>query len=148
MKREFVTNSAKETSKLGEKLGSFINKKTVVAFYGGLGMGKTCFTGGLAKGLGYTGDVTSPTFALVNEYTGGRFKIYHFDMYRISDENELYCIGYFDYLDEDAVLVIEWSENIASALPDNTVYVKIEGIGDNNRKITIESSEDLPLKEF
>lgn len=147
MELNFETASPTKTAELGYRLGSLVNKKTVVAFKGGLGAGKTCFTSGLAKGLGFLGDVTSPTFALINEYTGGRLKIYHFDMYRISDEDELYSIGFFDYLDEEAVLVIEWSENILSALPDDTVFVSIEGMGDKNRKITITASDGL-LKEF
>ncbi len=147
MKLDFKTASPRETAELGKRLGEIVKSKTVIAFLGGLGAGKTCFTNGLAKGLGFAGGVTSPTFALINEYLGGRFKIYHFDMYRISDEDELYSIGFFDFLEEDAVLVIEWSENISSSLPDDTIYVSIEGSGDEQRKISITANNEL-LKEF
>ena len=101
MKKEFTTHSAKETAMLGKRLGSLINEKCTIAFRGGLGSGKTCFSVGVAQGLDYFGEANSPTFAIVNEYLGGRMPIYHFDMYRIADEDELYGIGYYDYLDED-----------------------------------------------
>ena len=142
---EFETHSPIETEKLGEKLSKTITKPCVIAFTGGLGVGKTCFTAGLCKGLGYGGDVTSPTFAIVNEYYGGKFPIYHFDMYRIQNEDELYSIGFYDYLDEDAVIVAEWSENIFSALPSNTVFVNFTFVSDNTRKIEIISSENTDL---
>lgn len=137
MKTEFISDSALQTEKLGEKLGKKINSKTVIAFKGGLGAGKTCFTSGLCRGLDYKGDVTSPTFAIINEYLGGRLPIYHFDVYRLADEDDLYSVGFFDYLDEDAVLIIEWSENIKSVLPDDTVFIEICGMGDQNRNITV-----------
>lgn len=143
----FETSSARETAELGKRLGELIKEKTVIAFLGGLGAGKTCFTSGTAKGLGFDGDVTSPTFALINEYIGGRLKIYHFDMYRISDEDELYSIGFFDYLDEEAVLIIEWSENVTSALPPDTVFVSINGMGEEKRSIKISATDNF-LKEF
>jgi tRNA threonylcarbamoyladenosine biosynthesis protein TsaE len=100
-------------------------------------MGKTCFTRGLAKGLGYEGYVTSPTFALINEYLGGRLNIYHFDMYRISSWEELYSSGFFEYIEQGGVVACEWSENIENALPENTIYVELEAIGETKRKITI-----------
>ncbi len=147
MELVFESASATSTAELGKRLGEAIKGKTVIAFLGGLGAGKTCFTSGIAKGLGFNDDVTSPTFALINEYIGGRLKIYHFDMYRISDEDELYSIGFFDYLDEDAVLIIEWSENIASALPSDTIFVSISGMGEEKRSIKI-TADDNFLKEF
>ena len=149
MKKEFTTNSAKETYDLAMKIGSLINEGCVIAFRGDLGSGKTCFTTGLAKGLGYFGEANSPTFAIVNEYLGGRLPIYHFDMYRIADEDELYSIGFYYYLDENAVLAIEWSENIENELPGDTVFVIFSNQGENSRLITIEcSSEKAFLKEL
>lgn len=143
MIKEFKTSSATATAELGKKIGECITKPCVIAFLGGMGSGKTCFTSGFVKGLEYFGEVTSPTFAIVNEYLGGRLPIYHFDMYRIADEDELYSIGFYDYMDEDAVLVIEWSENIADALPDNTIYIKFSDQTENNRTITVECKEYL-----
>lgn len=149
MKKEFITNSATETAELGKKIGSLINEPLVIAFCGGMGSGKTCFTTGFVKGADYFGEVNSPTFAIVNEYIGGRLQIYHFDMYRIADEDELYSIGFYDYLDENAVLVIEWSENISDSLPPDTVYIKFEKNGENSRTILVECSEDKDfLKEL
>lgn len=100
-------------------------------------MGKTCFTRGLAKGLGFNGEVTSPTFALINEYIGGRLPLYHFDMYRISGWEDLYSTGFFEYLEEGGVIAAEWSENIENALPQNTVTVSFGRIDDNTREIEI-----------
>ena len=135
--QKFLSNSPEETEKIGEDLGNRINDGCVIAYRGGLGMGKTCFTRGLAKGLGSTDTVTSPTFALINEYPSGRIPLYHFDMYRVSGWEDLYSTGYFDYIDEGGVIAAEWSENIESALPDNTIYVTINKIDDNTREITI-----------
>lgn len=148
MKKEITSNSAIFTAQIGERLGRAIKSKTVIAFKGGLGAGKTCFTTGLAKGLGYEGAVTSPTFALINEYLGGRLPIYHFDMYRIIDEDELYSIGFYDYYDQEAVIVAEWSENIEAALDGNRITVEIEGMGDNPRKITVTALDDNIIKEL
>ena len=92
----YISNSRGQTVEIGENLGKTLNGGEVVAFRGDLGSGKTCFTSGLAKGLGYKGDVTSPTFALINEYLGGRLPLYHFDMYRISSWDELYSCGFFE----------------------------------------------------
>ena len=149
MKKEFTTHSAKETAMLGKRLGSLINEKCTIAFRGGLGSGKTCFSVGVVQGLDYFGEANSPTFAIVNEYLGGRMPIYHFDMYRIADEDELYGIGYYDYLDEDSVLVIEWSENIKDCLPDDSIYVTFSNQVENTRTITIECSKEKDfLKEL
>ncbi|MBR4073321.1 MAG: tRNA (adenosine(37)-N6)-threonylcarbamoyltransferase complex ATPase subunit type 1 TsaE, partial [Clostridia bacterium] len=101
------------------------------------GMGKTCFVRGLAKGLGFSGTVTSPTFALVNEYLGGRLNLYHFDMYRVESWEDLYSIGYFDYLSSGGVLAVEWSENIELALEENTVFIDIINTGEKSRIIKI-----------
>ena len=125
----YISNSRGQTVEIGENLGKTLNGGEVVAFRGDLGSGKTCFTSGLAKGLGYKGDVTSPTFALINEYLGGRLPLYHFDMYRISSWDELYSCGFFEYIEEGGVVAAEWSENIESALPDNTIYVEFEKTG-------------------
>ncbi len=134
---KFISNSPLDTEKIGEMLGRKINNGTVIAFRGGLGMGKTCFTRGLAKGLDCYETVTSPTFALINEYLSGRIPIYHFDMYRISGWEDLYSTGFFEYIDEGGVLACEWSENIENALPEDTIYVEFERTGENTREITI-----------
>jgi len=110
----------------------------VVAFRGGLGVGKTAFVRGLAQGLGINCDVSSPTFALIHEYKGDNMALYHFDMYRVRDYDSLYSTGFFDYLESGAVLAVEWSENIAGDLPDNTVTVSIEHGGGDVRLITVE----------
>ena len=133
----FITHSRAETEAVAESLARDITGG-VIALNGDLGAGKTCFTAGLAKGLGYLGDVNSPTFAIVNEYKGGRKDVYHFDMYRINGWEDLYTTGYFEYLESGEVLVIEWSENIASALPEHYTNGVIEYIGENDRKITVE----------
>lgn len=148
MKKEITSNSATFTAQIGERLGRAIKSKTVIAFKGGLGAGKTCFTTGLAKGLGYEGTVTSPTFALINEYFGGRLPIYHFDMYRISDEDELYSIGFYDYYDQEAVIVAEWSENIEAALDGDYITVEINGMGEEIRTITITTQDENIIKEL
>jgi tRNA threonylcarbamoyladenosine biosynthesis protein TsaE len=135
--QKFLSKSPEDTEKIGEELGSQINEGCVIAYRGGLGMGKTCFTRGLAKGLGSYDTVTSPTFALINEYPSGRIPLYHFDMYRVSGWEDLYSTGFFDYIDEGGVIAAEWSENIESALPDTTIYVTINKLDDNTREIII-----------
>ena len=139
----FITNSAEETEQLGERIASKLKGMEVIALFGGLGMGKTAFTRGLARGLGADDVVSSPTFALVNEYSG-RVPVYHFDMYRVESWDDLYSTGFFDYIDEGAVLSCEWSENIENALPEDiTIRVTIErGQDDNERIITIEGQGD------
>ena len=135
----FISKSPSDTENIGKALGEKIQSGVVIAFLGGLGMGKTCFTRGLAVGLGSTDTVTSPTFALVNEYLSGTLPLYHFDMYRISGWEDLYSTGFFDYIEQGGVLACEWSENIENALPENTVFVKSERLSDTERKITIEN---------
>lgn len=139
----FISKSPEDTENIGKALGEKINGGVVIAFRGGLGMGKTCFTRGLAKGLGSTDTVTSPTFALINEYLSGRIPLYHFDMYRISGWEDLYSTGFFDYIAEGGVLACEWSENIENALPDNTIFVEFERIDDLTREIIIRPGESL-----
>lgn len=141
--KEFITNSPKQTEAVAEALAADFLGGEVVAFRGDLGMGKTCFTRGLARGVGYSGEVTSPTFALINEYLGGRLDVYHFDMYRISSWDELYSSGYFEYLEKNGVVVLEWSENIENALPINTTYVELEALDENTRKIKIYTKEEI-----
>ncbi len=146
MSRIFLSNSAEETVSIGVDIAKTLVAGDKIAFIGGLGMGKTCITSGIAKGLGYEGDVTSPTFNIVNEYRGGRLPLFHFDLYRISGFEDLYSTGFFDYADEMGVMVCEWSENISSVFDDNTIYIKFERIDDSSRKITLfkgsESSEN------
>lgn len=133
----FITNSAEETEQLGERIASKLKGMEVIALFGGLGMGKTAFTRGLARGLGADDVVSSPTFALVNEYSG-RVPVYHFDMYRVTSWDDLYSTGFFDYLDT-GVLIIEWSENIEGALPENALRITISrGENDDQRIFDIE----------
>ena len=133
-----------QTEALGRELGAKLRPGSVVAFRGGLGMGKTAFTRGLAQGLGCTGRVTSPTFTIVNEYRGN-IPLFHFDMYRLDSSDALFDIGWEDYLDRGGVCAVEWSENVADAMPDGTVYVTIQRApeGENARKITITGGEAL-----
>ncbi|MGN0543335.1 MAG: tRNA (adenosine(37)-N6)-threonylcarbamoyltransferase complex ATPase subunit type 1 TsaE [Acutalibacteraceae bacterium] len=140
----YKTESAAETEKIGFLLGESISQPQVVAMFGELGAGKTAFTRGFAKGMGIDCDVSSPTFALVNEYRGKDKTLYHFDMYRISGWDDLYSTGYFDYLDEGAVLIIEWSENIEAVLPENCIRVEITKTENpNERNIEIIGAEAL-----
>ncbi|MEE1239350.1 MAG: tRNA (adenosine(37)-N6)-threonylcarbamoyltransferase complex ATPase subunit type 1 TsaE [Acutalibacteraceae bacterium] len=142
---KYITSSPEETEKLGCSLGKLLKGGEVIAYRGGLGMGKTCFTRGLAAGLDYKGDVTSPTFALINEYQGGRLPLYHFDMYRISGWEDLYSTGFFEYLEQGGIIAAEWSENIENALPENTIIVSFKDLGDENREITIDGIELKPI---
>lgn len=145
---KYYSDSPEETEKLGEALAEKLKGGEVIAFRGGLGMGKTCFSRGLARGLGFKGEVTSPTFALINEYVGGRLPLYHFDMYRINSWEDLYSTGFFEYLDSGGVIAAEWSENIENALPENTITVTFRRIDDNEREITVDGTiENLFPKE-
>ena len=121
---EYLSHSAEETEAIGEALGRPLRGGSVVAYRGGLGMGKTAFTRGLARGLGCRGRVTSPPFTIVNEYNGTT-PLFHFDMYRLEDEDALFDIGWDDYLERGGVCAVEWSENVENALPADTVYVTI-----------------------
>ncbi|MCI8910689.1 MAG: tRNA (adenosine(37)-N6)-threonylcarbamoyltransferase complex ATPase subunit type 1 TsaE [Oscillibacter sp.] len=122
---DYLTHNETETEALGARLAEALAPGAVVAFRGGLGMGKTAFTRGLARGLGYSGRVTSPTFTIVNEYQGGRCPLFHFDLYRLADEDALFDIGWEDYLDRGGVCAVEWSEQTPEALPPSTVFVTL-----------------------
>ena len=141
--REFYSHNEAETEAIGARLAAALSPGAVVAYLGDLGMGKTVFTRGLAAGLGYKGRVTSPTFAIVNEYEGGRLPLFHFDMYRLNSADDLFDIGWEDYLARGGVCAVEWSENVADALPENTVRVRIDRDGDTGRRITIEGGNLL-----
>ena len=121
---EYLSHSAEETEAIGEALGRKLRGGSVVAYRGGLGMGKTAFTRGLARGLGCRGRVTSPTFTIVNEYRGTT-PLFHFDMYRLEDEEALFDIGWEDYLERGGVCAVEWSENVTDALPEDSILVTI-----------------------
>ena len=136
----YITNSPEETEKVGQALGKVLEPGTVLAYRGDLGAGKTAFTRGLARGLGATDRVTSPTYTIVNEYLSGRLPLFHFDMYRLGSSEELWDIGWEDYLLRGGVCAVEWSENIDDALED-AVIVCIEKLDENTRAITIEGSE-------
>lgn len=137
MNKTFISNSPECTKIFASELAAQLKGGEVIAFYGDLGMGKTCFVNGLAEGLGFTGEVSSPTFAIINEYLGGRLNLYHFDMYRVTGWDDLYSTGYFDYMESGGVLAIEWSENIEAALPDHTIRVTIKRIDDKTREISV-----------
>ena len=135
---QFVSHSIQETEQFGEEVAKSLRGGVVLAFTGSLGMGKTAFTRGLARGLGCRGRVTSPTFTIVNEYDG-KTPLFHFDMYRLGSSDELFDIGWDDYLARDGVCAVEWSERVSDALPDDTIYVDIaRGEEDENtRTITV-----------
>ena len=136
---KFVTNSQEETENLGARLAAGLMSGAVIAFTGDLGAGKTAFTRGLARGLGIPDRVTSPTFTIVNEYEGGRLPLFHFDMYRLGSSDELFDIGWEDYLARGGVCAVEWSENISDALEEDAVLVDIrQGTSDRQRVITVE----------
>ncbi|HCG66751.1 MAG: tRNA (adenosine(37)-N6)-threonylcarbamoyltransferase complex ATPase subunit type 1 TsaE [Oscillibacter sp.] len=135
---QFVSHSTQETEQFGEEVAKSLRGGDVLAFTGSLGMGKTAFTRGLARGLGCRGRVTSPTFTIVNEYDG-KTPLFHFDMYRLGSSDELFDIGWDDYLARGGVCAVEWSERVSDALPDDTIYVDIaRGEEDENtRTITV-----------
>ncbi len=135
---EFITNTPLETEEVGRKLGTVVVPGTVIAYRGDLGAGKTAFTRGLARGLGILEPVTSPTYTIVNEYLSGRLPLFHFDMYRLSSSEDLFDIGWEDYLERGGVCAVEWSENVEDALGENTLWVTIEKTGETSRKITAE----------
>lgn len=139
--QEITTVSPAETEALGERIASKLRGGEVLALFGGMGMGKTAFTRGLARSLGIGDGVSSPTFALVHEYHG-RLPVYHFDMFRVTGWDDLYSTGFFDYLESGGVLVIEWSENIEAALPEDAVRIEIrQGTDENERVFQIEGME-------
>lgn len=137
---KYISHSVEETEQIAMNLASKLKGDEVIAFFGGLGMGKTAFTRGVCKGLGFNDGVQSPTFSLVNQYDA-KYTVYHFDMYRINTYDDLYSTGFFDYIDT-GVLIIEWSENIENALPDEYIRIEIShGDSENERIINIEGIE-------
>lgn len=144
MRFDFTAAGARETEELGFRLGQVLRRGDCVALFGGMGAGKTLFARGVAAGLSLKDAVTSPTFALVNEYTDGPVPMLHFDMYRLSTPEDLESSGFWDYDRENAVFVIEWAQNIERSLPPGCVRVRIAGNGDSPREISIDG-EGLPL---
>lgn len=136
---KYKTHSAEQTIALGERIGARLTGGDIIAYSGGLGAGKTTLTRGISVGMGLGDHVTSPTFALVNEYRGRGINLYHFDMYRITSAMDLETTGFYDYMDSDNVIAVEWSENIADELPDNAIYIDIRRTDDcdSEREITI-----------
>ncbi len=143
MNSVFISDSPIKTKNIAADLANTLQGGEVIAFYGDLGQGKTCFVTGLAEGLGFTGEVSSPTFAIINEYIGGRLNLYHFDMYRVSGWDDLYSTGYFEYMESGGVLAVEWSENIEAALPENCIKVTINRIDETSRNITIDRGDGV-----
>ena len=139
---EFITTSPAQTEAVGQALGKALKPGAIIAYEGDLGAGKTAFTRGLAKGLGAEDMVTSPTYTIVNEYLSGRMPLFHFDMYRLASSDDLWDIGWEDYLERGGVCAVEWSENVADAM-ENAISVRIEKVDDDTRKIIIEGGEGL-----
>ena len=139
---QYTTTSPAETEAIGAALGKILPAGTVIAYRGDLGAGKTAFTRGLARGLGCTDLVTSPTYTIVNEYLGGRLPLFHFDMYRLRSSDDLFDIGWDDYLDRGGICAVEWSENVDDAM-EGAVSITIEKLGEDSRRITIEGGDFL-----
>lgn len=138
---EFITHSPEETEAIGERLAEKLHPGTVLAYRGDLGAGKTAFTRGLCRGLGCRETVTSPTYTIVNEYLGGRLSLFHFDMYRLASDDDLWDIGWEDYLDRQGVCAVEWSENVPEAMA-GALTVSIEKLGDTTRRITVDGGNE------
>lgn len=134
MAEQWVTQSVAQTEEVGAQLAKTLQGGRVLALYGGMGMGKTALVRGIARGLGVKAEVSSPTFAIVHEY-GGQPSLVHFDMYRVSGWEDLYTTGFFEYLDMGAIVVVEWSENIEAALPEDTVRIRISAPRETERII-------------
>ena len=139
---EFITHSPEQTEAVGAALGKRLNPGAVIAYQGDLGAGKTAFTRGVACGLGAKESVTSPTYTIVNEYLSGKYPLFHFDMYRLASSDDLFDIGWEDYLDRGGVCAVEWSENVADAM-EGAIIVTIEKLGEDARRITIEGGAEL-----
>ena len=139
---QYTTNSPAETEAIGAALGQQLKAGAVLAYRGDLGAGKTAFTRGLARGLGCREIVTSPTYTIVNEYLGGRLPLFHFDMYRLKSSDDLWDIGWEDYLERGGICAVEWSENVDDAMED-AIYITIEKLGEESRRITIEGGDYL-----
>ena len=141
----YLTNSPEQTEEVGAALSKVLSPGTVIAYRGDLGAGKTAFTRGLARGLGVADPVTSPTYTIVNEYLGGRMPLFHFDMYRLHSSDDLWDIGWEDYLERGGICAVDWSENVADAMED-AITVTIEKLGEDSRRITIEGG--VPLADL
>ena len=139
---EFITHSPAETEAVGQALGKILTPGTVLAYEGDLGAGKTAFTRGLARGLDAADTVTSPTYTIVNEYLSGRLPLFHFDMYRLRSADDLWDIGWDDYLERGSVCAVEWSENVREAM-DGAITVRIEKLDEDSRRILIEGGDTL-----
>ena len=137
---EYISESEQDTERIGEEFSNSLPDGTVVAMYGDLGAGKTAFVRGMARGMGLDCRVSSPTFTIVNEYLGKR-ELIHFDMYRLSDADELFDIGWEDYLNRGAVCAVEWSEKVDDAFFGDEIVVRIEKLGDSRRRIIIEEEK-------
>ncbi|MBQ8981183.1 MAG: tRNA (adenosine(37)-N6)-threonylcarbamoyltransferase complex ATPase subunit type 1 TsaE [Eubacterium sp.] len=142
---EFITHSAQETEQKAAELAQKVDKGCVIGFLGELGAGKTAFTRGFVKGLGIDADVSSPTFAVCNDYIGENARALHYDMYRVDGWDDLYSVGFFDSLDSGAYILCEWSENIFGALPDDALIIKIEKIDDTSRRFTIVKKSEFEV---
>ncbi|MBQ6207439.1 MAG: tRNA (adenosine(37)-N6)-threonylcarbamoyltransferase complex ATPase subunit type 1 TsaE [Oscillospiraceae bacterium] len=140
---EYLSHSERETEEIGAELAQTLRPGSVIAFQGGLGMGKTAFIRGLARGLGYPGRVTSPTFTIVNEYEGGRLPLFHFDLYRLGGAGELWDLGWDEYQERGGICAAEWSERAEALFPDGTLFVTLErgSDGDSSRRITITGAD-------
>ena len=139
---EFITHSPEETERLGAALAKLLAAGDIIAYRGDLGAGKTAFTRGLARGLDCREPVTSPTYTIVNEYLSGRLPLFHFDMYRLASSDDLWSIGWEDYLDRGGVCAVEWSENVEDAM-EGAVWVTVESLGEDDRRITLEGEKDF-----
>ena len=142
---EFVTNSAEETEAKAAELAKTLERGAVIGFLGDLGAGKTAFTRGFVHGLGIDAEVSSPTFAICNDYIGDNARVMHFDMYRIDGWDDLESVGFFDALDSGAYVLCEWSENIFGALPDDAVIIKIEKTGDTSRRFAVMKKSEFEV---
>jgi tRNA threonylcarbamoyladenosine biosynthesis protein TsaE len=139
---EYITHSPSETEAVGTALARVLKPGTVIAYRGDLGAGKTAFTRGLARGLGVKESVTSPTYTIVNEYLSGSMPLFHFDMYRLGSEDELFDIGWEDYLERGGVCAVEWSENVWGAMED-ALIVTISRLSEDTRRIEIEGGDRI-----
>ena len=139
---QYITHAPEQTERIGFALGQALTEGRIIAYRGDLGAGKTAFTRGLARGLGCSDAVTSPTYTIVNEYLSGRLPLFHFDMYRLRSAEDLWGIGWDDYLDRGGVCAVEWSENVADAM-EGAIVVTIEKLGEDSRKITLEGGPEL-----
>ena len=139
---QYITSSPEQTEAIGFALGQILTGGTIIAYRGDLGAGKTAFTRGLARGLGYPDSVTSPTYTIVNEYLSGSMPLFHFDMYRLGSEDELFDIGWEDYLERGGVCAVEWSENVWGAMED-AIVVTISRLSEDTRRIEIEGGDAL-----